>query len=282
MLGGNCSPCCKQWRCYDTEDTEPPIKPTGLAADVPECSTVSDVTVRLQWDAPATGDCIPEMTYDVDIASTNTGPWQPAKRANGTTAYGITREDVVSNTVILKCEYASFFPESAQVTYYRNNNVPLIRRVYFRVRSDARSGPFNGQTSDWTVYGPVNDPRYCDNNYGEVVADTVSGAVYFQVPLVINHSGYTPEGCSTPDAKVDVFAITSTTSNTLPDPAVKQGMFFNDTSATTAGLSLNAAGDPIIGTGLLPYDADVISLWVMVQMQDAPEVLGIIKMELVI
>lgn len=279
MLGGNCSQCCTPWRCYDTEDADPPIKPTGLSVSVPECVDETAVTVKLQWTAPVPGDCVPDMTYDVDISTTSTGPWQPAKLAGGGTAYGITRETVVTNNVSLQCEYAAFFPESAQVDYFRANNLLLTRRVYFRVRSDARSGPFINQTSDWTVSDPVNDPRYCTNNYSEVYV-AAPPVTYFEVPLDISHSGYTPEGCSTPNAEVDVFAITSTVSATLPDPAVKTAMYYNTTSAVTLGLPLNAAGDPITGTGLLPYDEDVVALWVMVQMPTAPEVLSIIKMGL--
>lgn len=277
MLGGNCSPCCG-WKCYYTEDTIAPVKPTGVTAAAPECENETAVTVRLQWDAPVPGDCIPEMRYDVDIASASSGPWQPAKLVNGGTAYGIERANVITNNVTLKCEYDVLFTEAAQVAHYRANNAPLIRRVYFRVRSDVHSGPYNGQTSDWTTYGPINDPRYCGNNYSEVYVSATP--TYFEVPLIINHSGYSPEGCATPNASVNAYAITSTTSTTLPNPAVKQGMYFNDTSHVTLGLPLNPDGTAIEGTGLLTYDENVISLWVMVQMATAPEVLNIVKMGL--
>lgn len=277
MLGANCSPCCG-WRCYYTEDSDPPIKPTNVEAAAPECQDVASVTVKLQWDAPAPGECVPEMTYDIDIASSSSGPWQPAKLANNDTAYGIERSTVITNNVTLQCEYAEFFPEATQVDYYRANNSLLTRRVYFRVRSDARSGPYSGQTSDWTISGAINDPRYATNNVAQVEVGAFS--TYFEIPLDINHSGYAPEGCSTPDASIDVYGLISTTSSTLPDPAVWTGLYLNDTSTVAIGLPLNAFGDSITGTGLLAYDADAVALWVFVQMQEAPEVLSITKMGL--
>lgn len=284
MLGGDCSPCCG-WRCYYTDDGSPPITPANFTIADPECADERFVTRKLQWDTPYDGDCIPEMTYDVDIsadydADTTAGTWQPARLVSGDVAYGITRAQVLANSVELKCDYDVFFPEAMQLSFYRTNGYLPDRQVYFRVRSDARSGPFNGQTSDWAIVGPFDDPRYCVNNVSEVYRNYGDG--WFEIPLTINHSGYAPSGCSTPNALIDAFAITSTEFATLPgqfpNPAVKQGMYLNDTTAITVGMPSNAAGDAIEGTGLLAYDEDILTIWVLVQMQNAREVMSITRM----
>lgn len=285
MLGGNCSPCCG-WRCYYTDEGSPPITPANFSLGDPECEDVRFVTIRLQWDTPYDGvDCIPEMTYDVDISAdydpdTSTGTWRPANLVNGGIAYYRTRGDVLANNVHLKCEYDVFYTEEMQLDSYRVNGYLPTRRVWFRVRSDARSGPYNGQTSAWAVVGPFNDPRYCGNNVAEVYRNYDDG--WFEIPIMINHSGYSPQGCETPGALVDAFAITSTEfavdPDQFPDPAVKQGMYFNDTTDTTSGLVMNAGGDAIEGTGLLAYDEDILTIWVLVQMQEAREVIGLIRM----
>jgi hypothetical protein len=282
MLGSTCSQCCG-WRCYYSDDSSPPITPANFTLGTQECSDERFVTVKLQWDTPFDGDCIPEMLYDVDIsanyvASTNSGTWQPARLASGDLAYYIPRSDVLTNNVELKCEYDVYFPEETQINFFRANGYVLNRKVHFRVRSTAISGSYTGQSSDWTVVGPFTDPRYCGNNFAEVTVD--ANEDFFEVPLMINHSVYTPEGCATPFASVDVYAIVSKIDNTLPNPAVKNGMYFNTTSSVTLGIPLNADGSAVEGTGLLPYDGDVVALWVLVQMQDAREVLEINKMGL--
>lgn len=284
MLGSSCSPCCG-WRCYYTNDGSPPIKPANFTIADPECADERFVTRKIRWGTPYDGDCIPEMTYDVDIsgdydADTGTGTWQPARLASGDIAYYITRPQVLANSVELRCEYDVFFPEAMQISSYRANGYLPARRVYFRVRSDARSGPYNGQTSDWAIVGPFDDPRYCVNNFSEVYRNYGDG--WFEIPLMINHSGYSPYGCSTPNALVDAFAITSTEFVTLPsqfpNPAVKQGMYFNNTSAVTIGLQPTNLGEAIEGTGLLAYDDDIATIWVFVQMQNAREVMSITRM----
>jgi len=285
MLGGSCSPCCSNWTCYYTVDSVLPIQPANFSAGSVTCSDERFGTVKLQWDTPYDyGDCIPVMTYDVDIsgdyiASTGTGTWQPARLASGDVAYGITRTQILGNDVELKCQYNVLFTEGMQIAFYRANGSLPVRKVHFRVRSVAQNGPYNGQTSAWSIYGPVLDPRYCSNDSGEVNRNVAGG--WFEVPIFIQDSGYADPAdgvCSTPNSLVDIYAITSA-SNAFPASAVKQAMFFNTTSAVTLGLPLDdLVTTNIEGTGLLAYDHNISTIWVLVQLQNATEVLSIRRM----
>jgi len=285
MLGGNCSPCCG-WKCYYTEDTLAPVKPTGVTAAAPECENETAVTVRLQWDAPVPGDCIPEMTYDVDISADYDGgaegaTWQPAKLASGGTAYQIERSAVITNNVSVKCEFDVFYTPASQVTYFRLNGTNAARRVWFRVRSDVRSGPYNGQKSDWSVVGPVTDPR--------IVAFSVSTTFNTSATPPVNNLwqfSVQVSGCGI--ATAGRFDIVSTVAfRTFPESPVWRALLLSNSSWTpTSDYSLNLApsGGVISGYGLgdNPYEYGQQNdpetrgrTWLMVSHREVPEVMAI-------
>jgi hypothetical protein len=226
------------------------------------------------------------MTYDVDISADYDGgaegaTWQPAKLASGGTAYQIERSAVITNNVSVKCEFDVFYTPASQVTYFRLNGTNAARRVWFRVRSDVRSGPYNGQKSDWSVVGPVTDPR--------IVAFSVSTTFNTSATPPVNNLwqfSVQVSGCGI--ATAGRFDIVSTVAfRTFPESPVWRALLLSNSSWTpTSDYSLNLApsGGVISGYGLgdNPYEYGQQNdpetrgrTWLMVSHREVPEVMAI-------
>lgn len=281
MLGSSCSSCCG-WTCYYTPDSGPPVAPTNLrlvinsrlgttfchGGDMPR------VYAKLKWDMIDEGECVPLMYYEVQTAVPGESPqWQTAKKADSFIADNITRAEALEGVEIL-CDYAQFYTVAGQIAYYRANGTNQERKVYFRVRAQAASGPHNGEYTSW-VYGSteVSDPR----------------GGYFGVAQIDNSSddGWTPNiwyflypvsdsNCES-EATWDIEQTTSANADIGANP-VWSALAVCNRSGTTTGeytLALSPSSGSVHGYGVIDNGSEGGSAWLRASMRNVPEVMRI-------
>jgi hypothetical protein len=275
MLGSSCSSCCG-WTCYYTPDSGPPVAPTNLRLDGTICrgGDLPRVYAKLKWDMVAEGECVPTMYYEVQIAVPGESPqWQTAKKADSFTANYISRQEAAVGVEIL-CDYAQFYTVAGQIAYYRSNGYNQERKVYFRVRAQAASGPHNGEYTSW-AYGSteVSDPRaasfssaYISNAGDEGWTPNIW---YYSVPVGGSSCQY--------GATWDIEQTTRSNADIGVGP-VWSALAVCNSSGTTTGaytLALSPSSGAITGYGVLANGSEGGSAWLRVSMRNVPEVMYI-------
>ena len=186
MLGASCSPCCSRWSCYYSEDKGPPVAPSNVRVQVPECFDDDGLKTKAAvcLDGPPPYDCVPEQVYEIAIsgdynAVTQAGTWHIAQRVEGA---NITDPADDVQAVGDQCEPIYLdFDQYAPPTY--TNQTWQAGRLYVRVRAQSRSPgdyfeAYSAPVIRSTIpdYGSIVDPRL-------LWANNVSQGEYFLNPL---------------------------------------------------------------------------------------------------